>query len=245
MPLPIKLAEPLISNKVLNNVGGDELRGKQYLAPDFVEMVESEPCIRVLRAAHDRLREGHYATIEALRVSDPTLTPEAHFLEVKKQADKLIEQCGTYCTDAERTAKKQLEALDNKINGHLQIHDSSRANEIRGYFLKLKKNERLNAAHMAIERDDKETLGAVLSAPSYLSGLTDDDKAMLMTAYAEKAAPDLVKRKRVIQRAITINDVSFNQALIAHGVLFPEEKVKEIVNRRNVAAEARGRILAS
>lgn len=245
MPMRLKLPEPLFTEQTLNSVGGDALKGKQYFARDLAEAATSEASIAQLRTAHDRMREGFYAVLNALRTPDPTLTPEAHYVETKKQSDRWIDQCVGACASARQSAENTLSALNNDIDKRLEIRDSARASEIRSYFGALKKSERIPAALAAIERSDKETIGAILGAPTYLSGITESERAVLWNAHAEKHAGDLLKRKKITEKALAINDLSFNQALVALGAIFPKQKVDGIVNKTNIAARARSAITVS
>lgn len=251
MPIPMdspqlpamKLPQPLFTEAAMKS-GGDELRGEQYKRRELVEAETNEPCILQLRIAHDRMREGFYAVLNALRTQDPTLTPEAHYLATKQQADKWIEQCADKCASARREAEKHLSAIDNDIDTRLEIRDSARANEIRSYFLNLKKNDRTNAALAAIENADKETIGAILGAPPYLAGMTETDRAALWNVYAEKQAGDLLKRKKVIEKGSAINQLALNQALLALDTIFPQKRIEELTSKANIAANARSAIFA-
>jgi hypothetical protein len=64
------------------------------------------------------------------------------------------------------------------------------ASEVRSHMKGMKRAEdRLSHAMRAVEAEDKTTVAAILHAPAYLSGLTDEALAIVRTCAAAKFAP--------------------------------------------------------
>jgi hypothetical protein len=216
-----------------------------YLAPDLAEAAGSDPVVGQLRSTHDFYRKGYDAIRTALRTQDPTRTPEAHFMEIKQKAERWINDCARKAEAANAAANSTVEALEKEITETLAIKDGTYAREVRAHFLGMNKNDRINAVRIAIEAFDKETMGALLSGPSYLSGFSDDEQAMFRRLYAEKHAAKQIARKAVIQKALRTNSNAFDEALIELGGMFPKKKADDISARIELAQAAKDNILAA
>ncbi len=90
----------------------------------------------------------------------------------------------------------------------------------------------------AIQKGDALTVSAVLGAPSYLSGLTDEMHAMLLRQWHEKANPQAAKRHRAM---LSVMEIIRNRGTLLHAEL---EKLvgaspahAKALRDRNAAAE--------
>ncbi|TPO07133.1 hypothetical protein [Mesorhizobium sp. B1-1-5] len=228
--------EPLIDLGVVATVGGDALRGRQYLAPEFqTEAAKADTVVAQMAGMHDVLRTGLEGLQRTLRVQDPAMTEEANFLDLNRRTNGWIEAVANQATVASTQAKRTSEALDNDIRSKLEISEGPRSNEIRSHFKAMKNGDGLSLALKAIEAGDKETTAAILSGPAYLSGLSDEQQNMLRNQMALKFAGDLVSRKNVIEKAMAVNDRAFNELLLAVGQIFPKHRVDEITKRMQTA----------
>ncbi|BCH12112.1 hypothetical protein MesoLj131c_63700 [Mesorhizobium sp. 131-3-5] len=124
-----------------------------------------------------------------------------------------------------------IEAIDNDIRTKLEIEDGPRSHEIRRHLLGLKENARLTVALKAIDAGDKETMAAVLIGPAFLTGFTDEQRAMLRNRQAEKLAGDLIARKRIIEKAKATNMRTLDELLPALDAIFPRHRIEEIKKR--------------
>ena len=95
----------------------------------------------------------------------------------------------------------------------------------------------------AIEKRDTETLGAVFSAPAYLSGLSDEEQALFRGQFTERYAAPLLGRKAAIERSIAVNNRTFNSALIEVATMFPKGKIADLTSRIEKANAAKDNIL--
>lgn len=69
------------------------------------------------------------------------------------------------------------------------------AAEIRGHFASLPDADRFKLLEERVEAGDAETVHAVLSAPPFLSGLSDTQRAALRAQAEQRFAPELVARR--------------------------------------------------
>lgn len=235
-----------MANDKVNDIGGDKLKGEWYRTPELAAAIANEDqTVMGMQSVHNDLRTGYEKIVKALRTENPTATADGHFLDIMKKSDRWINECARRSEMASNGAKAELDKLDREMSDTLGIEETSRANEIRAYFERLKsRNERIAAARAAIEGFDKETMGAILSAPAYLSGLSNEDVDMLRKLYAQRHAPKALARKAAIERAIAVNADAFNEALIALGALFPKDRVASINARIAAAQAAKDDILA-
>lgn len=237
--------KPIVPDNVLNGTFPEVLTAPQYLAPDLAAAAGSDTVVSSLKSAHDRMRTSFDAVRTALRMNDPAMTPEANFIRVKQLSDRSVDDIARQLQSAREAGERTIGLMDDGIGERLAFSDTSRAGEIRNHFKGLKKDERLSLAFNAIDSGDKETLAAILNGPHYLTGFTDDDRATIRNRYAEVHAGDLIERKRIIQKALKINNDAFNSLLGAIGRLFPSEKVKEIADRMQAAQTVRDAIFKS
>lgn len=228
------------ANAVPNVVASDYLVGEWYKAPELAAAIHArDPIVTQLKGVHDVYREGYKAIEKSLRTPDPTKTPDGHFIEVDNRSKRWLSEAADRAMSANTVAKHALEAIDADINKRLDIAEGRYSAEIRSHFAKLAPNDRIAAARAAIEKFDTDTMAAILSGPAYLSGLSDDERGVLRNLFMEKHAADAISRKRVIEKALSVNDSAFNGALVAIGQLLPKGRADEITSRMAEAAEAR------
>lgn len=234
----------VVPNAVLDTVGGDAINGEMYRDPELRDGALADATVAALKNAHDDYRTGLAKTRSALRTKDPSLTPEAHYIEVERRFHKWMNGAVERSDTARQSASRALEAIDADTVRRLDIGEGGRnTNEIRAHFKSLKKNERTTALHAAIARFDKETLAAVLTGPIYLSGFaTEAEREGIRAAYVSKHAADLVERKRIIKKALDVNAKAFDQLLDASGVLFPKKLIDGIMAGVNAGQAARDAI---
>lgn len=226
-------------------MAGDFLVGQMYLAPHLAEAATNDPVVGQLRGVHDFTRKGYDAIRGALRTQDPTRTAEAHFMEISKKAERWLDDCARKAEGARTGAATAIASVEREIAETLGIKEGTYAQEIRSHFSQLAKNDRVAAITAAIDAFDKETLGALLSAPAYLSGLSADEQATFKRLYAEKHAPDAIKRKAILEEAVAINSRAFDEAIVEVGTMFPKSKIADISARIEKAQAAKNEILAS
>lgn len=233
-------SDRIVPGDVLDQLFGDYLKGERYRERDLAAAALVDDDVRKLKAAHDEYRIGAKRIVDALRLTDPTKTVEGHHLDVEARANKWLEETSKRSDATRKCATKTCELLASDIEKSLALQEGPRSAEIRGFFLKMKSgNDRVVAAQKAIDGGDKETMTALLIAPSYLSGLDDKQQAALRRLHTEKQSPELLARKAIIEKALAINARAFEELLEGWGDMFPQAMLKEIAERKNVALAAR------
>lgn len=228
-----QIADRAVYNELLKNVTTDMLAGEQYLRRELHDAAEKDATIGNLKKAHDFMRERFHALKDAMRSPDPTMTPDANYLEMKKRADAVIDQAAKTCSEARTGGEKMVASIDNDIAVRTRLVEGPRAAEIRAHIRQKKVAERVAFLEAAIGSDDIETLGAVFSGPAYLSGLEDKTREVFLSSYRRKVAGDLVERRATVQLAMEINNTTFNDFLNACSAVFPKGRTDEIAARVN------------
>lgn len=224
---------------------GDRLRGQWYRAPQFATAIENgDNVVKAMAAAHDKLRTGFDSVVKARNTPDPTKTEDGHFMEVYARAERWRESIAGELSRARETAEAEIAKLDNEIVEKLAIKDGEYGSELRAHFKSLSPNDRIKEIETAIEKFDAMTMGAILSAPARLSGLTDEQKDMFRRRYAEKHVPNTIARKAVIADALATNSQGFDEALIGLGKLCPKSRYEAIRARQLEAQAAKDGIAA-
>ena len=146
--------------------------------------------------------------------------------------------------------EKQLSAPVEARAAHTistQIRDHVKGMGQRQGVSELDKRPRQSAVgfvQTAIQKGDEVTVSAVLGAPAYLSGLTDEMQAMLLRQWHEKANPKAAKRLRAMR---AVMDLIQDRAPLIHKEL---ERVvgkspayaKMLRDKHNAAEKALGGI---
>lgn len=237
---PISLIPP----HVMTNLGGDMLTGKQYLRSELASAVDGgDTIVARQKNMHDAYREKFEAVVLALRTADPTKTPEAGLLDIRAKATKVLDALAQRGTEATNATKQAIAAIDAEIEKQLALSDGPHGTEIRGHMRSIKKaNDRLTFAHEAIKSGDTATVGAILSAPAYLSGLSEKELSTLRKAYTEKHCGELVARQKNYETTMEINFHAFNQlldAFVGTNGLFAKSRIAEIEGQFHKAESAR------
>ncbi len=105
-------------------------------------------------------------------------------------AERAVQQAGRAVT----TLRKQIAHLDGEIATALKPPvEPNLAGQIRSHWAR--SGKALTGVKAAIDDGDAATMSAVLSAPAYLSGLTDKSQATLRLVAAAAVAPDMVAQR--------------------------------------------------
>lgn len=111
-------------------------------------------------------------------------------------AQPIIERGIQQANRAMTAMRQQVEHLDKEIAGVLRAPvEPHLAGQVRAHWAGQGNTKAFKGLHDAIEAGDRETVSAVLNAPSYLSGLSPENHALLRTMAARKFAPDKVARR--------------------------------------------------
>jgi|GEM_PF-502838 len=159
------------------------------------------PVVTIFDAAYQTIGDIHKARKQAER--NPGWTDAQRILQLAKlgeaQQDKLTKKWDSVY----QNLTKQIEALESQFSAPMKAaaERPGIANEIRQHMKSLSNEGRLSLLNDAQKRGDVETLQAVLGAPAYLSGMTEEMRAIRTRMYHEAKAPDAAKRLRISQKA--------------------------------------------
>ena len=127
---------------------------------------------------------------------------EQKTIQLSKFAEKKI-AAATQTFDATMaTLKKQIAHYETELSAPIEASVSiAYAAEIRSHVKGMDAKERLTFVQQALSGGDTVTMKALLSAPSYLSGITPDMQKIYLRQYHESIAPVPAKRLRALERA--------------------------------------------
>lgn len=122
---------------------------------------------------------------------------------------RLAQAAQPYAERALATAGRQASTLEAQVR-HLDSEIASTlkapvapdiAAQVRAHWA-ARSQQALTGIRAAIEQGDTATISAVLHAPAYLSGLTDEQQVLLRTMAAAKLAPDHVAQRDEAEAAL-------------------------------------------
>lgn len=131
---------------------------------------------KAIEAAYTTIQAGHDA-----HMANVLNTKHANLKRSADHADKVIKAVGVPLGQHANTIDAEIAALDTAVNAPLTLpkepgpNYSVTAGEIRKHFADLSPEKRLDRAMRAVREKDVVTLGALLNAPPYLSGLDVED----------------------------------------------------------------------
>lgn len=179
------------------------------LHPDNVKAIDGygddtalvlEPTERAFDAAYRGI-SSVFAAREAAR-NDPTLNEAAQILKTDDLAGKVLNKLTREFDGVRVNLEKGIAHIDAELSRPVTASAAHPvASEIRRHVANLSTGERIAFVRAAIENGDDTTSTAVLGAPPYLSGLTDEFKATFTRMYRERTSPDIAKRLKVMTAA--------------------------------------------
>ena len=123
---------------------------------------------------------------------NPTETREAHALRVAKAAEQLLAKVKDAEARDNTTRTLAANAVQARLNDVTKLAEGPRSREIRDVFRAMSKAEQSALIDRAMQAQDHETLGAILTAPAFLSGMDATQQAGYRTHYETAIAPKLV-----------------------------------------------------
>jgi len=222
---------------------GDHLLGDQYARPELVELAESEPAVAALKNAHSRYREGFQRLRDSMKARDPNETEARHLTESRKVADQWLKDAAKRNDDAKGKAESALVGVKLDIRDKCGFDETPRASEVRSIFREMKPEQRITAANQAIESGDSEVMAALLNGSAMLTGLSEQDREGLKAAYVRRHAPELLKRKQTLEKALEINQRTNIEALTNYSKMFDSGRMGQISQASERSRQARQAVL--
>ena len=149
--------------------------------------------------AHARITKLHKAEDALLR--DRTLTETARSAQLHELRTKVTSEVQPVYERAYAQVGEALEGVERKINERLYSteHKTASREEIRQHVASLPQERRSLFVRDRARAGDMQTVAAVLTAPSYLSGLGDDGQRVLRDLITKDVAPDLAREHRELR----------------------------------------------
>lgn len=162
------------------------------------------PAITALSTVYEGLNSIHTARQAAER--NPTWNEASKVIQTADYADKVVQRAAKQVDSIVGSMRKTVESLEAELSTPLDQAAGSRPinSEIRAFVKGLKADERMRWFNNALKTGDTLSLVAVLGAPAYLSGMTDEMKAAHVRHYHEHTNPGTAKRLRVVKAALDI-----------------------------------------
>lgn len=142
-------------------------------------------------------------TLEHLRSTrDPRVTEAAHAERIASEAERVVKRIeGKVKPTIERSAQ-EVRSLNRTLDDRLGIGaDSKHGAEIRAQLARMTPEERKQVAHDAVVNGDKDVIAAVLHGPTFLVGMTAEEKRNLRDRFAQQTEPGIVQQIRDAETA--------------------------------------------
>lgn len=134
---------------------------------------------------------------------DTSRNDDAKVLQLDALAGKQLLHITSTFDRARGNLVKAIDGIERELTAPVQSRAGvAVAGEIRSYCNALPTDKQLGFIERAINSGDETTIGALLGAPPYLSGLTPEMQQAWTKIYREKNMPDKAKRLRAMQGAV-------------------------------------------
>lgn len=189
------------------------LTGLEHFNDDTADAIA--PAVQALTVAYQGL-----AAIAAARdavIKNPTLNDAAKVLKIGDFASKQQEVITKAIDKARTTLGEGISSLERHLAAPLQSSSvGTLSQEIRTHCASLSSKERFAFLDAALNRSDGTTLHAILGAPAYLSGMTNEEQATRTRMYHLQRDPLAAKRLDLMKTALGKLDNS--GSLVFNGV---------------------------
>ncbi len=165
--------------------------------------------------AFEALKGIHNA--KAAAATNPTLNEWAQLIEVDNYATKRMDKVYAAWSRTTDVLNNNIAKIEKELYAPVeQRATASMASEIRAHFAGLKDGEKMNALRKAIEAGDETTATAVLGAPSYLSGLSEELHAEYLRDWHNAQRPVEAKKVRAMRAAADMLNERYKLLTKAH-----------------------------
>ena len=187
---------------------------------------------RAYRTYHDALDDLYNREV-AVR-SDKTRTPSDHNLRVAKMAMSALEPVGKRADSALNQLNEEIGQIDAKIRSETRSRVSpAEAQEIRGFVRGLPDDKRREF----LAKADSDTLAAVVSGKSFLSGLSETEAVRVHHEWHQREFPELVALRKKFDRARDTLNQGFERFMSTAAQL-RDPSAKEMEERAAAADQA-------
>ena len=122
-----------------------------------------------------------------------------------RRADKAGQRLAQRWDTTISTLRRQVQALEADLAAPVAAKGSSTvATEIRAHLAGLPSAQRQKLLEAAVRDGDETTASAVLAAPAYLSGLSQEMHNLLREAWHRRSRPEVADRHDLLRRALDL-----------------------------------------
>ena len=181
---------------------------------DDAELVaDTAPAVEAFTTAYTALASLHDAA--ATLKFDSSYTDDGRTLAIAALADRKTLDMAKAFDKAAFAVSSKVKLLESQLNAPLSqsAERTHIAAEIRVHVKNMKTEERMTFVREAIERKDAETVGAILGAPPYLSGMSPLEREHQTRQWHRTTQPEKQKR---LESLLKVKDMLDNHAGKVH-----------------------------
>lgn len=156
------------------------------------------------QTAFDTMHKAVEKIIEAREASkrNPTWNEAAQIINTAVLADKVTTQTTALVQSTYKALEKRIAHVEGELKQPLDASVATPfASEVRKHAKELPAGKRNEFVMDLIAAGDAKSLGALLAAPGFLSGLSEEQVRIFTEQHNRKAQPLLAKRLAVMQKA--------------------------------------------
>jgi len=186
---------------VLSIAEVDTPNGKDF---DPKYRADLTPLYALFRDTYDALEHLHEARTHAK--NDSTMTDDARTLRLGELAEGYQTKLLARFDDIHGKLSTAIRAIEGQFNSELKMLSDrvQLGGEIRDHAKKLSPEKRQSLLHEAQRNGDTDTVRAILGAPAYLSGMTEEARKLETVVYNRAQNPALYERLGVLQKAVEL-----------------------------------------
>lgn len=199
-----------------------------------------------LEGAYQAITEGH-----AAHMANPLHTRHANLKRSADHSERVVKALGATLGQHANAVEAEIAALDAKVNAPLALpkepgnHYSVTAQQIREHFAKLPTEDRLRRAMTAAQEGDVVTLGALLNAPGYLSGMDHvggntkvNQQQLIAEAYRQHHLAPELERLAKLRKCRELMDTATNIVMRHTSELHPAAELTRAMTLDKAARDA-------
>lgn len=162
------------------------------------------PVMALMDDAYNSIGDIHSAREAAQK--DESLTPAQRILRLAKMGEAHQDRLAKKWDAVYKNLTTSIAALEKQLSAPMKAaaERPGIAAEIRQHAKGLTPDQRMKLLDEAEQRDDLETVQAILGAPAFLSGMTEEFRAVRTRQFHENQAPQVARRLKVSKAAATL-----------------------------------------
>lgn len=174
-----------------------------HFTPETIEQHQHDSVFLSLVNAHDTARSTAEKLLATRKdaLSNTMKTEAANIEAFAKAHEKAFNAASGKLDSAIGYARQAIADIEKQLNEPVEApKNAGTASDIRNHVKNLPREEKAAFLNEAMANNDHETLSAILSAPSYLSGLTPIEHQHQKTQFKKKQNPELFSRLELLRK---------------------------------------------